>query len=826
MVDVPTTRVVGLYYDADDNPATGSVTFLLSNSLISLADNTTVPRGATVVGLVNGELDVDLVPNDLDGWSPLDSTYEVIVRLDGSIRKRYNIRVPESDLPVNITDLLPVDAQPAPDDSVQAAIVAFQDQINLRLTSAQAQALIDLALEPYALTGEVADAIQAAIAAIPDGLTLSEVQAVVTTALGPYVTLTALNTILNDYAAFIDALSTQDATETAARTDADATLTTNLAQEVSDRIDADDALHTQITAEVTNRGTAVSNEATARSAADSAESAARIAAISAEATTRANADTTLQTNIDSEATTRAAAVTAEAAARVAAVNAEHTGWTGAVAQEILDRSAAVTAEAAARDVAIQAKYDLILGGVGPAFDTLNELATELTSAESATSALVVVVAGKMSKSANLSDVADVPTARGNLGLGSAALAASSAFDPAGAASTVQSLAVLKANNLSDLSSPSTARGNLGLGSAATQASSAFDVAGAAAAAQAASQPLDTDLTAIAALSTTSFGRSFLDRADAAAGRTLLALGSAAILDSGSSAGNLAALSTGGRFARSVLPAATAYTDTAQTFTDTQTLTPATLSGVPLVVQGVASQSGNLTEWRSSTATLLSRVDGVGVGYFAAGAFGPYSGTATNLGVRAVSASTVASVIKGFTSQSADLTQWQDTSSVVKARVDQTGMFSGANTIATQSGSSMDFKPSNGSDGLQFAINGTASTDINPTQFNVRALRLYSGLAQGIVLRTSTQIGNEHTAAQVPLVIKAAASQSGDMTQWQNSSAVVLAKQKANGEYEQTVSAVAASDVGGGVGGLVMKSPTGIRYRATVTDDGRWNLVAA
>lgn len=39
------------------------------------------------------------------------------------------------------------------------------------------------------------------------------------------------------------------------------------------------------------------------------------------------------------------------------------------------------------------------------------------------------------------------------------------------------------------------------------------------------QPLDADLTAIAALTTTSFGRSFLDRANAAAGRTLLELDS-------------------------------------------------------------------------------------------------------------------------------------------------------------------------------------------------------------------------------------------------------------------------------------------------------------
>lgn len=52
------------------------------------------------------------------------------------------------------------------------------------------------------------------------------------------------------------------------------------------------------------------------------------------------------------------------------------------------------------------------------------------------------------------------------------------------------------------------------------------------------QPLDSDLTAIAALTTTSFGRSFLDRADAAAGRTLLGLGTAATQNTGTSGANV------------------------------------------------------------------------------------------------------------------------------------------------------------------------------------------------------------------------------------------------------------------------------------------------
>lgn len=78
--------------------------------------------------------------------------------------------------------------------------------------------------------------------------------------------------------------------------------------------------------------------------------------------------------------------------------------------------------------------------------------------------------------------------------------------------------------LIDDASVSAQRTTLGLGTAAIHAVGDFDAAGDAAAAQAASQPLDSDLTAIAALSTTSFGRAFLALADAAASRTYIGAG--------------------------------------------------------------------------------------------------------------------------------------------------------------------------------------------------------------------------------------------------------------------------------------------------------------
>jgi hypothetical protein len=99
----------------------------------------------------------------------------------------------------------------------------------------------------------------------------------------------------------------------------------------------------------------------------------------------------------------------------------------------------------------------------------------------------------------------------------------------------------------------TARTSLGLGTAATAATGDFATAAqgalAATAVQPAAlssyQPLDSDLTSIAALTTTSFGRSLLTQADAAAARTAIGAGTSNLALSSAAPAALAATAAAG-----------------------------------------------------------------------------------------------------------------------------------------------------------------------------------------------------------------------------------------------------------------------------------------
>lgn len=187
----------------------------------------------------------------------------------------------------------------------------------------------------------------------------------------------------------------------------------------------------------------------------------------------------------------------------------------------------------AEDAIAAAIADLVAGAPG-ALDTLNELAAALGDDPNLATTLTGLISTEATARADADTaVAAAAAADATTKANAAQAAAIAASQPVD--SDLTAIAALSTTafgrSLLALADAAAGRTALGLGTAATAAATAFDAAGAAAAAQAASQPVDSDLTAIAALSTTSYGRAFLALADAAAGRTALGLGTAATTDS-------------------------------------------------------------------------------------------------------------------------------------------------------------------------------------------------------------------------------------------------------------------------------------------------------
>ena len=196
---------------------------------------------------------------------------------------------------------------------------------------------------------------------------------------------------------------------------------------------------------------------------------------------------------------------------------------------------------------------------------------------------------------------------------------------------------------------------------------------------------------------------------------------------------------------------------------TSFLTPRAATGVGLIVRGFASQTANLQEWQNSSGTVLAKVNSYGGAEFvdlkinttsSLGSLGIVTGTTTQKGI----------VVRGIASQTANLQEWQDSAGSVLSSITY---FGGARLY--------DLGIKGGPEGIGWAY-----------------------------------FGNENTSTK-NVVVRAFASQTANLTEWQDSAGTALATVSSSGSF--TVNNL-------GVGGTL-----GATVRFIVTSSGAGNVVS-
>ena len=164
-----------------------------------------------------------------------------------------------------------------------------------------------------------------------------------------------------------------------------------------------------------------------------------------------------------------------------------------------------------------------------------------------------------------------------------------------------------------------------------------------------------------------------------------------------------------------------------------TITASSASVKPLIIKGATSQTANLQEWQDQAGTVLTKVRSSGA-LNVGGAF-----SSNTFGVASLDPVWVASIVRGAASQTANLQEWQDSAGTVKAKIGADGAF----TVGAASGYS------------NFDTYGN---------LYIRGAGYYSANVN-IKTDATTTTG---------IVIRGLASQTASLTEWQTSAGTVIA----------------------------------------------------
>jgi hypothetical protein len=211
--------------------------------------------------------------------------------------------------------------------------------------------------------------------------------------------------------------------------------------------------------------------------------------------------------------------------------------------------------------------------------------------------------------------------------------------------------------------------------------------------------------------------------------------------------------------------------------------------VPITVKGAASQTANLQEWQNSAGTVLAKVDANGSGTF--------TGSASTNAVSAYAGAAGNYVFQGF-NQSNSLTsiiyQSGEIYSASKIYVFGAANYGAALNVitpststqgiivrgrASQTGNLQEWQNSSG--GVLLNIDSTGNLDIGAGSSNIWKIKNQTSAVmewqpvQGFMFLP-------YGASNRPVTIKGAASQTGNLTEWQNSAGSVLAQINSIGTF--------------------------------------------
>jgi hypothetical protein len=174
------------------------------------------------------------------------------------------------------------------------------------------------------------------------------------------------------------------------------------------------------------------------------------------------------------------------------------------------------------------------------------------------------------------------------------------------------------------------------------------------------------------------------------------------------------------------------------------------SRVGQVIRGAASQSADLLQLQNSAGTNLVRADQFG------GLFSTYANFTSD------AAGTLPLRVRGASGQTADLQQWQNSGGTVLTEITSTGMLE----IRPSSGDTINFRNSGGT----LTLWGGASS-----YFTTVPIYMTGGSWTGGRLSIDTV-----SAGNVGATIRGAASQTANLTEWQNSAGTVQARVASDG----------------------------------------------